>query len=143
LRGKSVRMQLSRNDAGILPPQQTKQIVPAVLAVGDRALVAQSGKAIQIEIGDHRIRIEIRDVQPTEIRTSDNLRTEPMTVRPAGTVPGDGLQVNPLLLVLIGAAAVTFFLALALLTRPSPRDGTSGPSPAAPSDWKPPPVWPP
>lgn len=116
--------------------------LPAPLAPGGM-VVLTTDSFPAIEIGDHRIRIEIRDVQPAEIRTSDNLRTEPMTVRPAGTVPGDGLQVNPLLLVLIGAAAVTFFLALALLTRPSPRDRTSGPSPAAPSDWKPPPVWPP
>jgi len=64
-------------------------------------------------------------------------------VRPAGTSVDDGLPVNPLLLVLIGAATVLFFLALALLARPSPKDGAGGPGSSAPSEWKPPPVWPP
>ena len=116
--------------------------LPGPLAPGGM-VVLTTDSFPAIEIGDHRILIEIRDVQPAEIRTADNVRTEPMTVRPAGTPVGDGLPVNPLLLVLIGAATITFFLALVLLTRPSPKDRTSDPSPAAPSDWKPPPVWPP
>ena len=95
-------------------------------------------------VGSHTIVIEVRDVQPAETFTEDNVLRTPMVVVPAD---GDGQPsgsafTNPVVLLLLAAAVVAFFGALAILSRPG-RKERPRPSSPEPPDESPPPPWPP
>jgi hypothetical protein len=108
------------------------------------SIVLFSSPFIAEVVGEHEIVVEVRDVRPVETLTADNLLRIPMVVVPAG---GDGpvggsAFTDPVVFLLLAAAVVAFFSALAILSRSRPEERPQ-PSSPEPRDESPPPPWPP
>lgn len=98
-----------------------------------------------VGLGVHTIIVAVRDVQPAELFTEDNVARISMAVTdPArdGVTPRGSPFVDPIIMILLAAAVAAFFGSLALLSRSSPRKPME-PSPAEPPGTEPPPPWPP
>jgi len=96
-------------------------------------------------LGVHTIIVAVREVQPAETFTEDNVARISMVVTDPdgdGVTPRGSPFVNPIVLALLAAAVAAFFGSLAVLSRSPPRRPLE-PSPAEPPGSEPPPPWPP